>query len=55
MGTLVFPAAVPHMSLTPPEFRNAGPALGNGNDAILGKLLGLAAEQLADLSARKII
>ena len=54
-GELVLPAAVPLMSLTPAEFRNAGPALGDRTHAVLGELLGLDRATLDQLGARGII
>jgi crotonobetainyl-CoA:carnitine CoA-transferase CaiB-like acyl-CoA transferase len=55
VGPLTLPAPLPRMSKTPPVFRNAGPALGDGNQRVFGKLLGLAAETIADLKARGTI
>jgi crotonobetainyl-CoA:carnitine CoA-transferase CaiB-like acyl-CoA transferase len=54
-GELVLPAPLPRMSLTPPELRSAGPALGDANTEILCGLLGLSPEALADLKARGVI
>jgi crotonobetainyl-CoA:carnitine CoA-transferase CaiB-like acyl-CoA transferase len=54
-GELVLPAPLPRMSLTPPQLRSAGPALGDANTEILCGLLGLSPEALADLKARGVI
>ncbi len=54
-GELVLPTAVPRLSLTPAEFRNAGPALGNATRAILTGLLGLDEAELAQLAQRRVI
>ena len=55
VGDLVLPAALPRMSRTPPVFRGAGPALGSGNAAILGTLLGLDDAAIDALAARGIV
>ena len=54
MGRLPMHAVVPRLSGTPGELRNAAPALGEHNDAILGGL-GLDAATLNDLRQRKVI
>lgn len=54
-GELVLPAAVPRMSLTPAEFRNAGPALGDCTRTVLGDLLGLDIAALDQLARQGII
>jgi crotonobetainyl-CoA:carnitine CoA-transferase CaiB-like acyl-CoA transferase len=54
-GEIVVPAAVPHMSATPPAFRHAGPALGADTDRILSEVLGLDAPAVAALRAAEII
>jgi crotonobetainyl-CoA:carnitine CoA-transferase CaiB-like acyl-CoA transferase len=54
-GELVVPGPVPRMSRTPPELRSAGPALGDANAEILGGLLGLSADQFAELKAKGVI
>ena len=54
-GPLVLPAAVPRLSETPAEFRHAGPALGAHTAEVLGSLLGLDADALADLSKAGVI
>ena len=43
------------MSKTPGEVTHAGPALGNANDEIFGKLLGLSDAERTDLKARGTI
>ena len=55
IGQLVIPAGLPRMSETPPVFRSTGAALGSANRAVLGGLLGLDDETLADLDARSVI
>ncbi|MFL6203796.1 MAG: CaiB/BaiF CoA transferase family protein [Acidimicrobiales bacterium] len=42
---------VPTFSRTPGQIRHAGPALGEHTDAVLGELLGLDRDELADLHA----
>jgi crotonobetainyl-CoA:carnitine CoA-transferase CaiB-like acyl-CoA transferase len=54
MGTVPMHAVVPRLSATPGEIRNPAPALGEHNEAILGKL-GLGADAIADLRRRKVI
>ena len=48
-------AVVPKLSETPGEIRWAGPALGADTDAVLTELLGLTAEQVAELRAQGVI
>ena len=55
VGPLTLPGPVPRMSVTPPELRHAGPALGAGNDYVFRTLLGLSGEACDDLRARNII
>ena len=55
VGELVIPAPLPRMSETPPGFSHTGPALGSSNAEILGELLGMTAEEQADLARRAII
>lgn len=54
-GELVLPAPLPKMSLTPPALRSAGPPLGEATDHVLGELLGLGADAIADLRQRHIV
>jgi crotonobetainyl-CoA:carnitine CoA-transferase CaiB-like acyl-CoA transferase len=55
VGPLILPASVPRLSLTPPAFTNAGPALGQSNAEVFCTLLGLSEEVFEDLKARRII
>jgi len=55
VGPLTVPAPLPQLSETPPVFRSTGPALGSGNSAVLGRLLGLEEADIRDLAARNII
>ncbi|MCC7367236.1 MAG: CoA transferase [Chloroflexi bacterium] len=55
LGHLLMPGVVPKLSRTPGEVRAAGPELGAQTLSVLGSLLGLDAEQLADLQGRKVI
>jgi crotonobetainyl-CoA:carnitine CoA-transferase CaiB-like acyl-CoA transferase len=54
-GPLVLPSAVPRLSETPAELRHAGPALGADTAEVLGRLLGLDADALADLAEAGVI
>lgn len=55
VGPLTLPGPLPLMSRTPPTLRTAGPALGSANADVLGGLLELDTDTLADLARRKII
>lgn len=55
VGEAVVHGIVPKLSDTPTEIHAAGPTLGQHNVEIYGELLGLGAEELADLAARKVI
>ena len=55
VGALTLPGPMPRMSRTPPELRTAGPALGSANSSVLGGLLGIEADTLADFARRGII
>src|SRR5690606_3684537 len=46
---------VPKLSDTPGRVRTAGPALGQHNDEVYGGLLGLSAQEIADLASAGII
>jgi crotonobetainyl-CoA:carnitine CoA-transferase CaiB-like acyl-CoA transferase len=52
---LMMPAPVPKLSETPGSIRSLGPRLGEHTDEVLGELLGLGAERLAELRQRKVI
>jgi crotonobetainyl-CoA:carnitine CoA-transferase CaiB-like acyl-CoA transferase len=55
LGEVIVPGIVPKLSDTPAEIRSPGPALGEHNAEVYGELLGLSAETLADLRARRVI
>lgn len=55
LGEVVVPGIVPKLSDGPAEIRAAGPTLGQHNAEVYGELLGLGAEELADLASRKVI
>ncbi len=54
-GEMTFPVTVPRMSLTPAEFRHAGPALGADTDRVLSEILGLSPEELDALKRKRAI
>ena len=55
LGHLLMPGIVPKLSETPGEVRTAGPDLGQHTMEALGRLLGLDADALESLHARKVI
>jgi len=55
VGPLALPGIVPRLSRTPGEIRWAGPRLGEHNAEVYGDLLGLSADAIADLQARRVI
>jgi crotonobetainyl-CoA:carnitine CoA-transferase CaiB-like acyl-CoA transferase len=55
LGHLLMPGIVPKLSETPGEVRTAGPDLGQHTLEALGRLLGLDADALEGLRARKVI
>jgi len=55
LGALQMTNAFPFMSATPAKIRHAGPRKGQHNDEILGRELGLSAEELADLKKAGVI
>jgi len=55
VGALTMPGPLPRMSRTPPTLRTAGPALGSGNADVLGGLLGIDTDTLADFARRGIV
>jgi len=54
-GGLKMQNVAPRLSRTPGAVRHAGPALGEHNDEVLGELLGMEADVLADYAARGIV
>jgi crotonobetainyl-CoA:carnitine CoA-transferase CaiB-like acyl-CoA transferase len=54
VGSVVIPNTVPRLSGTPGGVDTLGPTLGQHTDEILGGLLGIGADELADLAARGI-
>ena len=54
-GALKMQNVAPKLSETPGAIRTAAPEMGQHNDEIYGKLLGLGAQRLAELKAGKII
>jgi crotonobetainyl-CoA:carnitine CoA-transferase CaiB-like acyl-CoA transferase len=55
VGALRLPAPLPRMSVTPPQFLHAGPALGSANAEIFRNLLGLDEAAIAELESRGTI
>jgi formyl-CoA transferase len=54
-STVRMPAVVPKLSRTPASSHRAGPELGEHNDEVYGKLLGLNATELAALRTAGVI
>ncbi len=54
-GEIVVPGVIPKLSKTPGRVKHVGPPLGDGIDAIYGDLLGLSAEEIADLKNKGVI
>ena len=54
-GRLMMAAPIPRMSETPGHVRSLGPALGSGNEAILGGMLGLDAAEIETLRKARVI
>lgn len=54
LGEVAIPNVVPRLSVTPGHVDTLGPVLGEGNADIYGGLLGLSADELADLRARGV-
>ncbi|KAA1420474.1 CoA transferase [Mumia zhuanghuii] len=54
-GTLAMPNVVPRLSGTPGSVRWVGPKLGEHNDEVYGGLLGLGADEIAELSGAGVI
>jgi crotonobetainyl-CoA:carnitine CoA-transferase CaiB-like acyl-CoA transferase len=54
-GPLTMAAPIPRMSETPGKVRSLGPALGSGNEAILGGMLGMTEVEIEALRKARII
>jgi len=55
LGPVTVPAVVPRLSLTPGRITGLGPPLGNATTEVLRDLLGLAADEVAELRRHKIV
>ena len=55
LGAVMVPNVVPKLGVTPGSVESPGPPLGAHTDEILAQLLGLDAQRLDDLRARKVI
>jgi crotonobetainyl-CoA:carnitine CoA-transferase CaiB-like acyl-CoA transferase len=55
LGTLPQPGVIPKLSKTPGRVTHAGAAMGRHTDEILSEILGLGAEEIAQLRAEKAI
>jgi len=53
--TVIVPNVLPRLSKTPGRIKHLGPRLGQHTDEVLGDLVGLGHEEIADLRARRII
>ena len=54
-GELAMQNVFPKLSLTPGTVRHAGPELGEHNGEVFGEILGMSAEQQAELRGREVI
>jgi succinyl-CoA:(S)-malate CoA-transferase subunit A len=55
VGEVVVPCVVPRMSETPGRITGLGPALGDATEAVLAQLLGVSADEIADLRRKRTI
>ncbi len=55
LGHVLMPGVAPRLSRTPGEVRWAGQELGAATEDVLGRLLGLGADELAALRDRRVI
>ena len=55
VGEVVVPGVVPKLSETPGRIDSLGPALGSGNHAVYGDMLGLSADEIAALREKGVI
>ena len=52
LGPLKMPNVIPRMSETPGKIEHAGPDLGNANEQVYERELGLSKERVAELTAK---
>ena len=55
LGEVVVPSPLPKLSETPAQITSLGPGLGEHNEDVYGRLLGLSAEQLGKLRKDGVI
>ncbi len=55
LGKVVIPSVVPRLSATPGRISNLGPALGNATYEVLRELLGVTADEIAELRQQRIV
>jgi crotonobetainyl-CoA:carnitine CoA-transferase CaiB-like acyl-CoA transferase len=55
LGTLPQPGVIPKLSRTPGRVTHAGAAMGRHTDEILSGVLGMSADEIAQLRAEKVI
>ncbi|MBT7663482.1 MAG: CoA transferase, partial [Rhodospirillaceae bacterium] len=55
LGEVVVPDVLPRLSGTPGTIENLGPALGNWNDEVYGKRLGLSPSEREELQKNGVI
>jgi succinyl-CoA:(S)-malate CoA-transferase subunit B len=53
--SIIVPSPVPALSETPGSIRSLGPKLGEHTDEVLSEVLGMTAEQIADLRGKRVI
>jgi succinyl-CoA:(S)-malate CoA-transferase subunit B len=55
VGEYAMPNVVPRMTDTPGRIDRLGPSLGEHNDEVWGKRMGLTAERMAELKKKNVI
>ncbi|MGB5062944.1 MAG: CoA transferase [Candidatus Competibacter sp.] len=53
--TIVVPSVIPRLSETPGQIRHLGPKLGQHTEEVLGELLGMSQEEIAELKKKRVI